>query len=288
MRPLSVAILSDLHLDMHFKAFRQTKAYVKEFFDPIFMPEGKEAADVLVLAGDIGHYNEENEKIIGWLRELYFKNIICVLGNHDYYLINSRLVNKFDADSYKRAQAMRDALNAMDGVYCLNGNVVEIDGIRFGGCDSWYDGQYLLHNLNFGKGASLDTVRILWRHVMNDAAYIPNLKLFDVLWEIERPKIEATYKECDVMITHVSPSIVPEHIPEKHYREDDSTAFFTFNGEKYVEETTAKVWIYGHTHTPNEYEWHGVRMIVNPLGYPGENRAVKEKRIEIRKKVSTF
>lgn len=64
-------------------------------------------------------------------------------------------------------------------------------------------------------------------------------------------------------------------------------AFFTFDGEKYVENTSAQVWTYGHTHTANEYEWHGVQMIVNPLGYPGENRAIKDKRISIAKKIPT-
>jgi hypothetical protein len=180
---------------------------------------------------------------------------------------------------------MRELLNAIDGVYCLNGTVVEIEGVRFGGCDSWYDGQYKLHNLNPYYKSSIDDVRRSWKYVMNDAGHMPNLKHFDELWDIEKPKIEATYQECDVMVSHVSPSIKPEHIPNKHYRMDDSTSFFTFDGEKYVSNTTAQIWIYGHTHTSNEYEWHGVHMIVNPLGYPGENKEIKDKRVTITKKV---
>jgi 3',5'-cyclic AMP phosphodiesterase CpdA len=282
---MTLSILSDLHLDFHFKSFKQTKEEVQKFFDPIFTPvvEGVKIkpSDVLVVAGDLGHYNTESVKIIGFLRELYFEHIVCVLGNHDYYLINRIAMDDYDMNSYKRAQEMREMLNAIDGVYCLNGNVIEIEGVRFGGCDSWYDGNYVLHNLNPHFVTTMDDVRTLWKYVMNDAAYMPNLKLFDELWEIEKPKIEATYQQVDVMITHVSPSIKPEHIPEVHYRKDDSTSFFTFDGEKYVSATTAKMWIYGHTHTANEYEWHGVQMICNPLGYPGENKNIKDKRIEI-------
>ena len=287
---LTVSILSDLHLDFYFKSFKQTKEEVQKFFDPIFTPvvEGIkiDSADVLVIAGDLGHYNAESAKIIGFLRELYFKNIVCVLGNHDYYLINRIAIDDYEMNSYNRANEMRAMLNAINGVYCLDGTVVEIEGVRFGGCDSWYDGQYKLHNLNPHFKSSIDDVRRSWKYVMNDAAYMPNLKHFDELWEIEKPKIEAVYQECDVMITHVSPSIKPEHIPNQHYRMDDSTSFFTFDGEKYVSTTTAQVWIYGHTHTANEYKWHDVQMIVNPLGYPGENRNVKDKRIEIAKKIS--
>lgn len=280
-----ISILSDLHLDFHFKSFKQSKEEVKTLFDSIFTPEVEgvkvEPADVLVIAGDLGHYNLESAKIIGYLRELYFKHVVCVLGNHDYYLINRIAMDDYGMNSYKRAEEMREMLNAIDGVYCLDGTVVEIEGVRFGGCDSWYDGQYLLHNLNPHFVTTLDDVRAIWKYTINDANYMPNLRLFDDMWEIEKPKIEATYQECDVMITHVSPSIKPEHIPEPHYRKDDGTAFFAFHGEKYVEKTTAKVWIYGHTHTANNYDWHGVQMICNPLGYPGENRDVKDKRIEI-------
>lgn len=280
-KDLVISILSDLHLDFYFKSHKQTKEEVKRMFDPIFRPNGIESADVLVIAGDIGHYNAESAKIIGFLKELYFNHIVCVLGNHDYYLINRIARDDYEMNSYNRASQMREMLNAMDGVYCLDGTVVEIEGVRFGGCDSWYDGQYQLHNLNPYFTKSMEEVRRSWKYVMNDAAYMPNLKHFDELWEIQKPKIEATYQECDVMITHVSPSIKPEHIPDKHYRMDDTTSYFTFNGEKYVKNTTAKVWIYGHTHTPNEYEWHGVQLICNQMGYPGEIKNVQEKRIEI-------
>ena len=280
-KDLVISILSDLHLDMHFKSYKQTKAEVKRVFDPIFRPNGIESADVLVIAGDLGHYNGESAKIIGYLKELYFNHIVCVLGNHDYYLINRIAMDDYDMNSYNRASQMREMLNAIEGVYCLDGTVVEIEGVRFGGCDSWCDGQYQLHNLNPYFTKSIEEVRRSWKYVMNDAAYMPNLKHFDELWEIQKPKIEATYQACDVMITHVSPSIKPEHIPDKHYRNDDTTSFFTFNGEEYVKNTTAKVWIYGHTHTPNEYEWHGVQLICNQMGYPGEIKHVQEKRIEI-------
>lgn len=274
---LTISILSDLHLDFYFKSFKQTKEDVKKFFDPIFTP-----SDVLIIAGDLGHYNTENAKIIEFLRELYFKHIVCVLGNHDYYLVNRIAMDDYDMNSYNRANEMRKMLNSIDGVYCLDGTVVDIEGVRFGGCDSWYDGQYLLHNLNPHFVTNMDDVRTLWKYVMNDAAYMPNLKLFDEIWEIEKAKIEAVYQQCDVMITHVSPSINPEHIPERHYRTDDSTAFFTFNGETFVKNTSAKIWVYGHTHTPNEFEWHGVRLICNQLGYPGELKSVRGKRIELK------
>lgn len=84
MKPLSVSILSDLHLDSHFPSSGITEAMVRKLFDPIFTPNGVDAADVLIIAGDLGHDNDQNITIIRVLREIYFKHIICVLGNHDY------------------------------------------------------------------------------------------------------------------------------------------------------------------------------------------------------------
>jgi metallophosphoesterase superfamily enzyme len=282
MKPLSISILSDLHFDSHFQSSGVTGAMVCKLFDPIFTPSGIEPADVLIIAGDLGHDNAQNITIIKMLRELYFKHIICVLGNHDYYLINSKIAAHYDNDPFKRAQEMRDLLNAINGVHCLDGNVVEIEGIRFGGCDSWYDGQYVLHHLNPHYEYDLDYVQSLWKHTMNDAHYMPNAKRFDELWDIEKPKIEAIYQRCDVMITHVMPSINPEHV-DKIYRSDKATGYFTFDGQKYLKETTAHTWIYGHSHTNQDIEAHGVRMVANQLGYRNEaiKNSLQGKRLEI-------
>lgn len=84
------------------------------------------------------------------------------------------------------------------------------------------------------------------------------------------------------MITHVMPSINPEHVDE-NYRKDKGTAFFTFDGEKYLKDTTAHTWIYGHNHTNQDVNVHGVRILANQLGYRGEARKspAEEKVIQI-------
>lgn len=282
MNPLSVSILSDVHFDSYFPSYGVTETIVRKLFDPIFTPDGREPADVLVIAGDLGHYNGQSYTIIKMLREIYFKHIICVLGNHDYYLINRIQMDDYDLNSFKRVQEMRGLINSIDGVHCLDGNVVEIEGVCFGGCDSWYDGQYVLHHLNPHYEHSMDYVRNLWKYTMNDAHNMPNIKRFDELWEIEKPKIEAVYQQCDVMITHVMPSINPHHI-DKYYRNDKATGFFCFDGEKYLKKTTAHTWIYGHSHTNQDVQVHGVRMVANQLGYRNEaiKNGLQDKRLEI-------
>lgn len=277
---LTISILSDLHFDscFPFSLAAPSEESVRRVFDPIF----KTPADVLVVAGDLGHYNQQNKQIIEWLKRLYFKSIVCVLGNHDYYLANRIMMDDFYENSFNRVKEMREQLNAIEGVYCLDGNVVEIDGIRFGGCDSWYDGQYWLQILNPHYAKAMPNVRELWKETMPDFRGIKGIKDFDELWEIEKTKIEAVYKECDVMITHVMPIIHPQYV-DSIYRGDKGTSFFCFDGEKYLENTTAHTWIYGHSHTNQDVDVHGVRMIANQMGYRGEARKspVKEKVIKI-------
>jgi 3',5'-cyclic AMP phosphodiesterase CpdA len=282
---LRVSILSDLHLDSYFP-FTLTppsESEVRRIFDPIFQTP----ADVLVVAGDLGHYNHQNRQIIKWLRRLYFKYIVCVLGNHDYYLSNRIMMDDFNENSFERVKALRAELNAIDGVYCLDGNVVEIEGVRFGGCDSWYDGSYWLANLNPHNIYTSHHVQELWKFTMPDASAIKGIKKYDDIWKIEQPKIKRVYKACDVMITHVRPSIDPQHV-DRHYRFDRGTSFFTFNGEKYLKNTSAHTWIYGHSHTNQEADVFDVHMFANQMGYRGEARKspIEEKVIEIYSEVA--
>ncbi len=280
MKTLTISILSDLHFDSHFptSAIGITESMVRRVFDPIF----KTPADVLVIAGDLGHYNNQIRQTIKWFRKLYFEHIVCVFGNHDYYLVNRVMVGDYEESSFMRVNVLRKQLNEIEGVHCLDGNVVEINGVRFGGCDSWYDGQYLLHNLNPHYEYDLDHVNKSWAYWINDKANIYGVNRFDDIWEIERPKIEAVYQQCDVMVTHVMPSINSCHVAE-YFRDSRGTAYFCFDGEKYVKDATAKVWVYGHTHTPNEFELHGVRVVANQLGYRVEAKKsqVEEKIIQI-------
>lgn len=81
---MKIDILSDLHFDNYFYN-KYSKDDVIKFYSQII--DFKNCGDVLVIAGDLGHNNHQNIKILKILKEFY-KNIVCVLGNHDYYLVN--------------------------------------------------------------------------------------------------------------------------------------------------------------------------------------------------------
>jgi len=278
---MTIDILSDIHLDFYFRSHRVKEEAVERLFSPIFTPS---PADVLIIAGDIGHDNQQNINVLKHIQKLFgYKHIICVLGNHDYYLIDSSAKHCYKNKSLQRASEMRTLINDEEGMYCLDGNIVEIEGVRFGGCDSWYDGEYITKNCSIWN-VHKDSYYIdqLWQNSLNDAHYI---KAFD--WQQmaidEKKKLDKIYKDVDVMITHVNPSLNPQHTFEL-YRESELTAFFTFNGEKYLQEGSMRYWIFGHTHNETEYEMGNTHCIANPMGYPSESgngQYVTIRRIEI-------
>lgn len=272
---MKIDILSDLHIDFYIKPnknFTQSKA--KNYLDKIFQVK---QSNTLVVAGDLGHYNIQNFEIFEYIRANYYDNIICVLGNHDYYLLNSTQAKKYKHSSFNRVNEMREMLNSINGVYCLDGNVIELEGIRFGGCDSWYDGTYfnkLEHTLE-------QDLIPYWKEEMNDANKIYGIKNFYDLFAIESKKLKDIHQKCDVIITHVSPSIDNIDLPE-YKQNKEITAFYSFDGEEYLKNTTAKYWIFGHMHRGIDYEREGVECITSALGYPGKNKECKVKTLEIK------
>ena len=267
-RHMKIDILSDLHLDFYFKPHLTTSENIISLFRGIFTDnETREIGDVLIIAGDIGHYNEQNIKILKIFQKEFYKHIVCVLGNHDYYLVNSEARYTFENDSFKRVKHMRELINQEKNIYCLNGEVIDIEGIRFGGIDSWYDRSYIKR---YFTQFDNNHINLLWNENINDSRLIKGISRFDDITKLEIPKLENIYKECDVMITHVNPSIDEEHINEKYCNSPINT-FFTFDGSKYYKNGSMKYWVFGHTHDAIEYEMESVKFLCNPLGYPSES-----------------
>ena len=267
---MTVDILSDLHLDFYFP---QQKAVnidtIKSVYDSIFFDNKKRVCgDVLVVAGDLGHFNFQNIEILKIFQKEYYKNIVCVLGNHDYYLVNKVAQNDYDLDSFNRAKEMRELINEQENMYCLNGNIIEIDGIKFCGCDSSYSNAYL--NTYFPPGNNHKANNEMWKNCINDYRFMYNVNNYDDIYKQELPKIKAVYKECDVMITHVNPSFLHKHMTQSYINQQSNT-FFSFDGHQFIHEGTMQYWIFGHTHDTLEYELNKVQCICNPMGYPNES-----------------
>jgi len=286
---MKIDILSDLHVDFYFRT-EPTEQSVRSLYGHILGEDTGHRAmtqrgDVLVVAGDIGHDNAQNIHVLRLIKATFgYRHLLCVLGNHDYYLIDHLSRERHGHRSISRAEHMRELINREEGMYCFDGNAVEIEGVTFGGCDGWYDGEYIReHFWKKSEEYMRGYVSLLWRRTMADAAY-----LFEMDWQAyaaaQKEKIARIYKEADVMITHVNPSIKKEHTHRK-YRDEDTTGYFTFDGEEFLQNGSMRYWIFGHTHDRTEYEEYGVQCLCNPMGYPNESRnghGVRPMQIEVK------
>ena len=128
---MTIDILSDIHIDSYFNHNATLeKDAVNSIFKPIFTNNSsRQAAEVLVIAGDLGHYNSQNIAMLE-IFKMHYINIIIVLGNHDYYLLNDDEVSKYKT-SFNRVNEFKQMVEKLDNVFCLDGDIVTINNSTF-------------------------------------------------------------------------------------------------------------------------------------------------------------
>ncbi len=280
-------ITSDIHIDMY-PRFLAAYGHDSSIFNDDATLKYKELwswfspkSEHLIIAGDIGHVNKENIQLLKDLREHYYKTICFVTGNHDYYTCN-----EYKGDSFLRVKDMVKEAVKIPGVYYLNGTVADIEGVKVGGSMGWYDGTYtpeeypIMFPTNRGDKIAY-TTDSLWKMSMNDSNYI-NISRFDSLFKSEYDKLVHTVEKADIMVTHINPSNLAKHQSQVYVKEPSST-FYCFDGSELLKKTTAKYWIYGHTHDKKEYTKNRVKHICNPAGYPWQSSGYELRQLKINK-----
>ncbi len=270
---MKISILSDLHIDFSIPQKDPNRIkdyYISDLFHDVLDPDPE--VEVLVVAGDIGHHNAQDFKVLEIISRVFsYKKIFIVAGNHNCY----------HSSKHSTAKRITEFWNFKDPngvIEVLNGNVIEYKGVRFGGGMGWYDGTYATKTLR--HPANHNQMLDLWEYSMNDRHYIDGLTDYMQMFEVELPKILDTYKDCDVMITHINPTIRRIGM-DKKYRDILSSGFYAFDGEYLLADSSAKYWIFGHQHDPISYEVHGVKLLCNPFGYPSEALTAKRCIIDI-------
>jgi Icc-related predicted phosphoesterase len=294
---MKVDYISDLHLDFWIKELNPTnqkhharvETFVKELYNPFH-----EVGDVLIIAGDLGHYFPMDSEFLLEIKKLY-KHIILVTGNHDLYLISSKQQNKYMFNSNNRILEMKKFCRENEGFHYLDGHIINIDGHNFAGTGMSWDTSYLnfLEKNNEVKSTK-DSVLQMFNNTMNDSRLIFGgydngyvsigyrreyrqswcpFKYFDE--QYAKLQNFGEYDMIDVMVTHYSP-VVPPNIDPRWEKEQTST-FYYFDGIEDIKRINPKYWIFGHTHTEYEFEVLNTKFLCNPLGYPGEfnNIAIK-------------
>jgi predicted phosphodiesterase len=235
---MRLRIFSDLHL---------------EFAD--FEPPAV-AADVVVLAGDIGLGTEGVE----WAAQHFHgTDVIYVPGNHEAFGSALPVFGK----------NLR-AFGARCGVHVLDQEAVSLHGIRFLGCTLWTDFQL---QRDGGLAASLAEDYFADFYQIRVSPSGRRLCANDVVgWHrrglawLEK-QMEISIKEPTVIVTHHAPS---RRSLRAQYASELSSAAFASDLEAFVALSGAAVWVHGHTHYCTDYELGATRVVSNQRGYPNE------------------
>ncbi len=273
-------MVSDIHLDFWINEMNpnnhKMQKQIDKFIDEVLIPK---TDNILLLGGDQGHYFNQDKKLLLTLLKFY-KHILIVPGNHDLYLLGNTQKKRYMLESHNRISEMKALCRETEGLHYMDGDIIVIDGISFGGLGMWHDNTYGLT-----LGYSKDEIHEMWLKHMNDSRNIYGgrehytipipygvsmqyssfkpLELFDKMYE----KLQKIH-DVNVMLSHYAPR-VPDCLPEEFDNVDSS--FYYFDGLKDIKRIDPKYWVVGHTHDKYEEKYNNTTIICNPLGYPSEN-----------------
>ncbi|MGH6627743.1 MAG: metallophosphoesterase [Burkholderiaceae bacterium] len=254
---MKIQLLSDLHLEA----------------EPDFRPRPLPAADLLVLAGDIGSYQPGSrlaDADFGLARFAprhgWPTPVLYVPGNHEYDMLD------FDA-AHARLRETCERL----GITWLEREVVVLDGIRFVGTTLWSDFDALAQgpdNTPAGLARRLQLREKAFRaanHYLRKAgtryrgrpmlaAEVRELALICQTWLDQA--LQAPFEGQTVVVTHFAPSL---RSADPRYGLSPGTAGFCNALDHWL--PRARLWLHGHLHAPSDYMHQDCRIVANPLGY---------------------
>jgi len=275
---VNIQLLSDLHLEVH----------------PHFQAQPVPGADLLVLAGDIGSY--QNNSMLSSLAISDFglarfsplpvarggagwpTPVLFLPGNHEYDGLD------FD-DTRIRLRETCERL----GMIWLERESMVLQGVRFVGCTLWTDFDALSTEKARAEDVTLGEQLKAREKAFRAANFYLNKNhtfrqgqpmLAEAVRE-EGLKSQAWLRQAlavpfdgpTVAVTHFAPSLLSA---DPRYGMTPGTAGFCNSLDELL--PLATLWLHGHLHCRNDYIRHGCRVVANPLGYArkGEQAAFRE------------
>jgi len=206
----------------------------------------------LVLAGDIGNPMQPSYGM--FLRQIarQFDYTVLIHGNHEYYGTNYK-------EAVAKTREICAEIKASGGgrVHFLQNSHIDINGVRFIGSTLWskLDADVpLIGDRNIG-GFSIE-----WYNQMHNEC---REYLAEAIAMSPLPTVVVTHHLPSVSL--IAPKYNKYGMINQWFASDSDDLILAGSGK-------TKAWVYGHTHDPNVSDIGGVRMICNPVGYPGERK----------------
>ena len=258
---MRIQLFSDLHLERY----------------PAFQPRIAPGIDLIVLAGDIGSY-QEGSRLGG--TDFGLERFAPALGATDATVLYVPGNHEYDGLEFDEAHARLRATCERLGIVWLDRETVIVDGVRFVGTTLWADfdalaaghdplKQQQLHqkairaaNYYLGKNTTLRG----GEPVLADGWRAMSLACQEWL----RGALAVAFDGPTVAVTHFAPSL---RSADPRYGVTPGTAGFCNALDDLF--PLADVWMHGHLHCCNDYLVSGIedgrswscRVVANPLGY---------------------
>ena len=229
-----IKLISDIHVDC---GKQQDKGF--SFIDSL----PNDNVDVLVLAGDIvtGGELENYFDTFKYLCDKY-KEVVFVLGNHDYY-----------GHSISETQDIAKTFaGRISNLHYLQNERKNISGQWFVGTTLWFpEIEHMPGKFNW----------IDFRLIPDGSREIFKEHIF------AREYLQNNLQEGDVLITHHIPNRLLVH---SRYKGDSYNCYFVGHIGDIIQNKKPSHVLFGHSHLSVDKEIAGIRYILNPRAYPHE------------------
>ena len=250
---MKLQLISDLHLEVH----------------PQLHLRPAPEADLLVLAGDVGSYQQGSllgDSDFGLRRFAPGSGwpvpVLFVPGNHEYDNLD------FD-ETHLRLRATCERL----GITWLEREMLVIDGVRFIGTTLWSDFDALAPadgDLTRTLRARAKALRAANFYVQKTGTTRAGLRWLAEGWREQglvcqawlRQALAKPFGGSTVVVTHFAPSL---RSADPRYGVTPGTAGFCNALDDLL--PLAQLWIHGHLHCQHDYTERGCRVVANTLGY---------------------
>jgi len=216
----------------------------------------------LILAGDIGYITMDN--YWEFLKDCAskYKYVVCIKGNHEYY---SSSYNYEELEEREQEKSSH-----IKNLHHLSSDKIELDGITFLGTTLW------THIPDQDRKAIQEQVKD-YSEIYCSKIYSNNrpidIDFTNKLHEEQMKWLQDNISTSNniVVITHHVPLPELSHSKYSSYK-NIMSSFVNTDLPQEIFSNKIKLWIAGHTHTSMEHTHNGIKFIVNPLGYRGENK----------------
>lgn len=237
-------IVSDLHIEYK----------NDEIPDPLSLIKPK--ADILILAGDIGSLYKI-EQLKGFLTRLcvYFKNVLYIPGNHEFYMVpnDKYLPLSMTQLTYRLYLLEKEIPN----LYILNQSSVIINNICIAGCTLWSKPE--INIPKFIVRINGMTTSLYEQKYQSDLRYINKMIKY---CKVNNLKL--------VVATHHCPTY---DVLKNSYKENDRfVSLYVSKLDYLLTANNIDTWIAGHTHKNFDFVTKdGTRIVSNQKGKPRDN-----------------